>query len=129
MAEIGADNHVTAKRIGLGLGFFSIGLGLVEMAAPGRIARWLGVDNDSAKTTIRAFGAREIAAGLGVLAWPRSPVPMLARAAGDVLDIGAAGVAARKEGDDKRTTALVSLATVVGFLALDLLVARAVSRS
>jgi hypothetical protein len=56
-------------------------------------------------------------------------VPFLVRAAGDVLDIGAAGVATRKAKGGKRKMAIVSLATVAGFLALDLLVARAVARS
>ena len=78
---------------------------------------------------VRAFGAREIAAGLGVLARPTSSLPLYARAAGDMLDIGAAGMAARRAEGSKRATALVSLATVVGFLALDLLVARAVAKS
>jgi len=43
--------------------------------------------------------------------------------------MGAAGIAVRKARGGKRTIALASLATVTGFLALDLLVARAVARS
>ena len=39
---------VTAKRVGLGLGYFSIALGLVEVAAPGRLARWLGLEGSKA---------------------------------------------------------------------------------
>ncbi|MEA3058138.1 MAG: hypothetical protein QOF34_953, partial [Sphingomonadales bacterium] len=51
------------KKLGLGLGFFSVGLGLLEVAAPGRLARWLGVESKPAKTIITLFGARELLAG------------------------------------------------------------------
>jgi len=115
------------SRLAKPLGWFSLALGAAELLAPRKIAAAHGTPEGEG--VVRGFGAREVAAGLGVLAWPRSPIPLLARAAGDVLDIGAAGVAARKAPDSKRTTALVSLATVVGFLALDLLVARSVAKT
>ncbi len=51
------------KKLGLGLGAFSIGLGLLEVAAPGRLARWLGVEGKPAKTVLRWFGGRELLAG------------------------------------------------------------------
>ena len=51
---------ISAKRVGLGLGYFSIALGLLEMAAPGRLARWLGLDGKgAARNTLIAFGLRE----------------------------------------------------------------------
>jgi hypothetical protein len=81
------------------------------------------------KTVVRGFGVREVAAGAAVLARPKSSVPLLVRAAGDVLDIGAASVAAKEARGGKRKVALASLAAVAGFLVLDLLVARAVARS
>jgi hypothetical protein len=109
------------------LGWFSLALGAAELLRPREIATAHGVPQG--KGVVRAFGAREIAAGVGVLARPNSPVPFLARAAGDVLDVGAAGIAARKARGQKRTVALVSLATVTGFLALDLLVARSIARA
>ena len=109
------------------LGWFSLALGATELLAPRRIAAAHGAPEG--ENVVRGFGAREIAAGIGVLAKPRSSVPLLARAAGDVLDIGAAGLAVRKARGSKRNMALISLGTVVGFLALDLLVARAVARS
>lgn len=109
------------------LGWFSLALGAAELLAPRKIADAHGVPEG--KNVIRGFGAREIAAGIGVLAKPRSSVPFLARAAGDVLDIGAAGVAVSKARGAKRNMALISLGTVAGFFALDLLVARAVASS
>ncbi len=108
------------------LGWFSLALGAAELLKGRDIARLHGVPEG--KNVVRGFGAREIAAGAAVLARPRSPIPMLARAAGDVLDIGAAGYAARKATGDKRKVARASLATVAGFLVLDLLVARALAK-
>jgi len=108
------------------LGWFSLALGAAELIKGREIARAHGVPEG--KNVVRGFGAREIAAGIGVLARPRSPVPFLARAAGDALDIGAAGYAARKASGDKGRVARASLATVAGFLVLDLLVARALAK-
>ena len=48
-----------------GLGWFSIGLGLVELAAPGRLARSLGMEERT--ELIRAYGTREIMTGIGIL--------------------------------------------------------------
>jgi len=56
------------KKLGLGLGFFSIALGLTEVAAPGRLARFLGVEGKTAKRIIGLFGARELLAGAMTLA-------------------------------------------------------------
>ena len=109
------------------LGWFSLALGAAELLMPRKIAAAHGAPEG--KNVVRGFGAREIAAGAAVLARPTSPLPLLARAAGDVLDIGAAGMAVRKASGTTRKIAVASLATVVGFLALDLLVARSVAKS
>jgi len=58
------------KKMGLGLGVFSIALGIAELAASGRIARWLGVEGSRAKTIIGLFGARELLAGGMLLRGP-----------------------------------------------------------
>ena len=48
------------KKLGLGLGVFSLALGALEVAAPGRLARFLGLDDRGpARKTILAFGLRE----------------------------------------------------------------------
>jgi hypothetical protein len=122
-----ADNGVTAKQIGLGLGIFSIGLGLVELAAPGRIARWLGVDNDSAKTTIRAFGAREIAAGAALLKAPASSANVWNRVLGDAMDAGALGLAAAKS--ERKGAVMGAMAFVGGAMIADVLAARALDKA
>jgi hypothetical protein len=46
-----------------GLGWFSIGLGVAELAAPAQLARFLGMEEHT--QLIRAYGAREIVTGIG----------------------------------------------------------------
>jgi hypothetical protein len=108
------------------LGWFSLALGAAELLKGREIARAHGVPKGEG--VVKGFGVREIVAGLGVLAMPRSPAPFLARAAGDALDVGAAGYAVRNSQGDKNRVAKMSLATVAGFLVLDLLVARALAK-
>ena len=114
------------KSLARPLGWFSIGLGLAELIVPRRIAEAHGAPG--ADRLVRGFGAREIAAGIGILAAPERSAGLWARAAGDVLDIGAAGLAAATARGRARTIALGSLAFVVGALAVDLLAARAVAK-
>ena len=52
------------ERRARGLGWFSIGLGLVEIVAPRRLARFLGVRNHG--VLFRIMGLREIASGVGI---------------------------------------------------------------
>ena len=113
------------SSLALPLGFFSIGLGLAEWFAPRSIA--LAHGSPEGERLVKGFGAREIAAGIGILAAPRRPAGLWARAAGDVLDIAAAGTAVARADGKARKIALGSLAFVAGALVLDLLVARAVA--
>jgi hypothetical protein len=81
------------KKVGLGLGVFSVGLGLFEVAAPGRLARWLGIDGKTAKTVIGLFGARELLAGGILLRSPAVSTNAWNRVIGDAIDLGALGLA------------------------------------
>lgn len=115
------------KSLARPLGWFSIALGAAELIAPRRLAAAHG--KAEAAPLVGAFGAREIAAGIGILAAPQRSAGLLARAAGDVLDIGAAGLALSGARGRSRAIAAGTLAFVVGALAVDLLVARAVARA
>ena len=55
-----------ALALAQGLGWFSIGLGVAELVAPAHLARFLGMEERT--ELIRAYGAREIATGIGILA-------------------------------------------------------------
>src|SRR5918911_2634191 len=106
----------TAHRLAQGLGWFSIGLGLAELLAPEGVTRPFGMQRHTA--LIRAYGLREIAAGVGILTQP-DPTPWVwGRVAGDALDI--ATMAAGLSSDNpRRGNVAVALAGLVGITALD----------
>lgn len=107
-------NAVMLARL---LGWFSLGLGAAEVVAPAALSRRLGLG--SGPWLVRAFGLREIAAGLTVLAKPESTLGPVARVGGDILDI-AALVPALAPSNRNKGAAQVALALVLGITALDL---------
>lgn len=111
----GAPDAAT-RALAQGLGWFSIGLGLAEVVMPGTLARMLGMRGH--ETLIRAYGVREIGAGIGILA-SRDPTPWIwGRIAGDALDIATLGVGL--EGDNpKKGNVALALTAVAGVTALD----------
>jgi len=118
---------VTTKRIALGLGYFSIALGLLEVAAPGRLARWLGLEGSrAARNTLLAFGFRELAAGGMLLRGPAVSTNMWNRVIGDAMDATALGLAMR--GSSRKGAVGGALAFVGGAAVADYLTARALDR-
>ncbi len=108
------------SQLAKGLGWFSLGLGIAELAAPRMVARAIGIEaaDGRAATTLRAMGAREIAAGLGVLARPQHAAPMWSRVIGDVIDLSLLGYAlGGRRVDRKRFFGAV--VAVLGVTALD----------
>jgi uncharacterized membrane protein len=120
----GVSTDTPEERLALGLGWFSIALGTTEMLAPGAIARWLGIrENDR---LIRAFGAREIATGIGILNYPRPAGGLWARVSGDVVDLAALGAAMTRSERPNRVAG--ALALVAGITLLDFMNAGQLSR-
>lgn len=108
------------------LGWFGIGLGLAEVAAPRGIAKLVGVRGDHS-LFIRLLGMREIASGVGILTQRRPIEGVWARVGGDAIDLaclGAAFLAPRARQD--RVAA--ATAAVLGVTLLDVLCARQLSR-
>ena len=64
--DLRRDGDGTALALAEGLGWFSIGLGLAELAAPHSLARFLGMEGHAG--LIRAYGVREVVTGVGILA-------------------------------------------------------------
>jgi hypothetical protein len=113
----------TADRIGRALGWFSIGLGVAELIAPGRITRALGLDGK--ETLVRAYGAREIGAGILSLSTEKD-AGLWSRVAGDVIDIATLAQALRSD-NPKRGNAGMALALVAGITLVDALAAKGVA--
>jgi len=108
------------------LGWFSIGLGLTEVLAPRALGRAIGVGYGLLKgSTFRAFGLREIAAGVGILSRRRPAAWMWARFAGDLLDLASLGIALGTHRRGRNRTRIAgAIGAVLGVTALDYLTAR-----
>lgn len=113
------------KKLGFGLGVFSIALGVTEIFASRRITRALNAEGHEA--LVKGFGAREIAAGAGLLQSPAHAVRVWNRVAGDGMDLAALALAARKT--PRRGAVWGALAFVVGATILDIVVARGLDRT
>jgi hypothetical protein len=113
-----------ARNVAKGLGAFSIALGAAELLFANQVNRSLGVKTPM---TTRAFGVREIATGVGILA-SRNPAPWVwARVAGDLADLAALG-AAQWKGRLKRTDErMIAAAAVLGVTMLDIWCASALT--
>jgi hypothetical protein len=108
------------RKIGMGLGALSIGLGLVEVAARGRVSRWLGVEGKTARAVIGLFGARELLAGAMLLRGPGVSTNAWNRVLGDAMDLGALGLAfsrTRKKGAVVGAAGFVAGAAIVDAIA------------
>ena len=82
------------KTLGKGLGVFSLLVGAAQLFGAKRIARTL--DAEGHEGLIKGFGARELLAGASLMAAPAASTNMWGRVAGDAMDLGALGLAARR---------------------------------
>lgn len=112
------------KKLGLGLGVFSIALGAAELFAARRIARALQVEGREG--VIKAFGARELLAGANLLAAPAVAANVWNRVGGDAMDLAALGLAAKNAPRGKAVWG--ALAFVAAATLLDIVTARGLDR-
>jgi hypothetical protein len=110
------DSQTPSERLAKGLGWFSIGLGLVELFAPRALGRAIGLERH--ERLLQAYGAREIATGVAILA-SHDPTPWIwGRVGGDTLDIATLATGLGQDNPNREKTA-VALAAVMGVTALD----------
>lgn len=110
-----------ADTIAYGLGWFSIGLGLMEIAAPRMLSRKLDMRGN--ESLLRAYGAREIATGIGLLTAKKRAPWLWGRVAGDVVDIATLAYGLVRSGG-RNDNLRIALVAVAGITALDLLCAQ-----
>lgn len=101
------------------LGWFSIGLGLAEVFAPQAVARLIGIDDEEHKTLLRAYGVRELAAGVGILTRPKPTYWMWNRVIGDAIDLRSLSNSMSSRRNDSTRLKMAALA-VAGVTALDI---------
>lgn len=114
------DEMKTAR----GLGWFSIGLGVVEAFAGRSVGRAFGMEDRS--LVFRAFGAREIATGVAILTMDQPRAGVWARVGGDVLDLAALASGFTPDNPRKGNLA-AAIGVVAGITCLDYWCARRLS--
>lgn len=119
--------QAVGRRVGDGetlanaLGWFSIGLGVLELAATEPLCEFLGMEDR--QNLVRLYGLREVAKGVGILANRRPEGWMWARIAGDLLDIGTLATALTPD-NRQRDNVMLEIGAVAGVTALDVICAR-----
>jgi uncharacterized membrane protein len=120
-------HHADAKdAVARGLGWFSLGLGVAQIAAPRGVARLIGLRADGTHAAVmRAVGVREVAAGVGILARRRPAGWLWSRVAGDVMDLALLAAADTR----RRPRVAAAMAAVAGVTVPDLLESLRLSRN
>lgn len=123
IVKSGPSSVYPEDRVAKSLGWFSVGLGLLEIIAASRVTRALGMEGSEG--VVRAFGAREVMSGIVTLS-PDRKVGLQSRIAGDALDI-AVLLSALTPYNPKRNNVKAALMGVVAITALDVFGAWALS--
>lgn len=124
-SDSGVD--ATARKVATGLGWFSIGLGAAELFASSRVATLIGARRDRrGQRTLQLLGAREFAAGLGILLHGHSGW-LWSRVIGDVMDLAVLGHGFTERKTNRFRLAMAA-AAVAGVMLLDAKAARQLGR-
>jgi hypothetical protein len=118
----GPSSFGASDRMARNLGWFSLGLGALEIFAPERITRALGMEGQ--ENLIRAYGFREVAAGMLSLSIEKK-AGLWSRVVGDGLDL-ATLMAALRDDNPKKDNVALALMMVGGITLLDIAAASAV---
>jgi hypothetical protein len=118
----GPSSFSASDRMARNLGWFSLGLGALEILAPERITRAFGMEGR--EPLVRAYGFREIAAGMLTLSIEKK-AGLWSRVAGDGLDI-ASLMANLRDDNPKKGNVAMGLMMVAGITLLDIATANEV---
>jgi hypothetical protein len=117
--------NVGTGKLAKGLGYFSIGLGLMELLAPAQTGEMIGV-SPRFRTFLPLLGLREIAHGITILSQQKPTEGVWSRVAGDAVDLAYLGAAFMAKENNKNRLTGATLA-VLGVAALDVICAQALS--
>jgi len=106
-------------RLGNALGWFSLGLGLVELLAPRPITRALGMKGQEG--LVRAYGVREIGSGMLSLSVDKN-LGLWSRVGGDGVDI-ATLITAYRSDNPKQQNVATAIAMIAAITLLDVMAA------
>jgi hypothetical protein len=121
------EQRLSPQQLANGLGWFSIGLGLAEIAAPNLVANLIGVTNDSkTRKVLRFYGARELAGGFGILSQSNPSGWVWARVAGDVVDVSSLRKAMTDD-DNDRGKGIATAVALIGVTLADVYCAKQLS--
>ncbi|MCP3402058.1 hypothetical protein [Bradyrhizobium sp. CCGB20] len=115
IVEGGPSLKQPEDQLARALGWFSIGLGVVELFAPRRVTETLGMEGN--ETMVRAFGMREIMAGIMSLSVDKNK-GLWARVGGDGVD-AAALLSGLTSDNPKKGNVALALLMVGGIAMLD----------
>jgi uncharacterized membrane protein len=114
------------QQLSQALGWFSVGLGLVEIFAPRTLGRAIGVGEHPA--VMRLCGLREIVSGVGLLSQRSAAAFTWSRVAGDAMDLALLGAALRSP-DAKPARVALAATAVAGVTALDVFAGQQTTRT
>lgn len=115
--EKGPSSLSSSDRLARNLGWFGVGLGVIQLFGAHRITRALGIEGQ--EVMVRSYGLREIGSGMMTLSIDKE-VGLASRIAGDGLDIVTLGSALHSD-NPKRDNVAIALVMVAGVTLLDLL--------
>jgi uncharacterized membrane protein len=99
--------------LAVSLGWFSLGLGTLQVAAPRLMCKLVGASgNGKSRTLMRLFGLRELASGTGILTQARPTAFLWSRVGGDAIDVAALGLVAARNRKARTALALANVAAV-----------------
>jgi uncharacterized membrane protein len=102
-------------KLAEGLGWFSLGLGVPQILAPGLVNRVIGVRDDAqARFWQRVVGIRELGAAAGILGPPKTTPFLWSRVIGDVNDLALLATAFGKDTSRARLSAATASVVAVG---------------
>jgi len=114
-------DHHRARNLARGLGWASLGRGVVQLSAPDTVRRLAGVDDSPvARVMVPMVGVREFL-HTAVLLGSRMPERWLwTRVAGGAIDLAALGCAVSRRRGRRRRQAMTAAAAVTAVTAVDL---------